>query len=102
MPWIAGLLALNPGAGQVLVDSGALRRRRHYQVRVLISASVGMEAVFERRDSAGATLQSKIIPCTLSFMSVELGSIYADEGDRLVVITRAAVAGEVEASLCIE
>jgi len=103
MPWVAGGIFLNPGAGAVLVDTGSLLSAV-YEVGVLVTYNpTGFECQFQVTAADGVTvLQSKILPITLAFQPLlSIRRFLAlRAGEHLRVINRAVATGaEVEASI---
>ena len=100
MEWVDGALFVNPPANQVLADTGPVRKGVH-RVMLFIWASTGFEAIFERRDAANAmTVKAQVLGVVLTNLPfAPTVSIETEANERLRLITRAAVVGEVEASI---
>lgn len=94
---------VNPTAGALLADSGALSEGVH-EFAVFAGATVAARVNFEWRKSDTTVKHSQpvFLLAGSSFSHRHDGfSIWCDEGDRFVVVTAALVVGSVSAALTV-
>lgn len=99
--WADGAVTVNPGAGDVLADTGPLPSGL-CQVQVFATMNpVGFELVFEWRNADNtATVKQKILPVTLAmFEWSPISALQVNKDDRFRVVARTAIDGEVEVSI---
>lgn len=102
MPWATQGRITNPGVSSVLADSGPLSSGTSYSPHIVISSTVAIQVVLQRRDSANtATLQEHIFPIAANqpFNLPIQGVIDIAEGERLRLMPNAAATGIAQGSL---
>lgn len=104
MEWIAGAVQPNPQADDILVATEEFTHGGPRLVQILVAAKMGFDAVLQHR-SRGNTANERIqiIPVVLGLLiTPKIGPIYCRVGERFRLVARAAVGGEVQASIIVE
>lgn len=98
MPWVTGIgVAVNPVAGTVLADTGPLHAGA-YDSFPFVWCSTITTVIFEHRDAANAvTLDAQVFSQEHPMPMMQW--VQLDEGERLRVITRENVKGQIDASI---
>ena len=101
MAWVTEGILSNPGVGALLADSGRMFGGR-YRIMVVAWADAGVDIVLQQRDPANAI---SALSQVLSLRGLELYldlrafPIPVPPGERLRLVTRSSLVGQVQASL---
>lgn len=101
MAWHTEGLLTDPALGAVLADTGRFTQGRIIYPCLILASSVGFQALLQRRNTSNdATVSDNLLPVTLSIVIVpSFGPIHIKPGERLRIVTRAAVVGDVQCSI---
>lgn len=102
MPWTTEGRKTNPGVATVLADTGPLSSGTSYSPHVVVSSTIAIQVVLQRRDAANAvTLQDHVFPIAANqpFHIPIQGVIDIADGERLRLVPNAAVTGIAQGSL---
>lgn len=102
MPWATQGRVTNPGVASVLADTGPLSSGTSYSPHIVMTSTVAMQLLLQRRDTANtATLQEHIFPIAANqpFSLPIQGVIDIADGERLRLIPNAAATGVAQGSI---
>ena len=99
--WYSEGVQTDPGASILLADTGALPGGRRHTFTILCWANVGAEMVWELRNAANTgNTRDQVLSVTLGSLTIAFTvKIVPAIGERLRIITRAAITGACQASI---
>ena len=100
MAWFTAGVQVNPAAGAVLADSGALAAGQT-EVTVIFGGNIAAVATIEHRNAANtANLNSQVIACLANdVIQAKLPGVPIAASERIRVTLNATIVGSVQASV---